>query len=200
MRWQLDRRGLLLLAAAWALGAVPAAAENARQILLDSLQPRVSTYVGEQVTEISGAGLPPRARLRGRQKQQVYRTARTLRIDFENGPVIFDNGESQIHYFPRQNVVERSPSNLGARRVLGVRRALASGRAEVEQLADDSLAGRAAYVISIRDTQGQKPDPTAKRINNGITGDGRKSSAELGKRLYDMKLNAAVTQIQALLK
>jgi len=45
---------------------------------------------------------------------------------------------------------------------------------------------------------GTKPDPNAKRINNGITGDGRRSSKELGKRLYDMKLNAAVTQIQAL--
>ncbi len=47
---------------------------------------------------------------------------------------------------------------------------------------------------------GQKPDPNAKRINNGISGDGRRSSVELGKRLHEMKLNAAVTQIQALLK
>ncbi|MCC6914739.1 MAG: creatininase family protein [Rhodospirillaceae bacterium] len=47
---------------------------------------------------------------------------------------------------------------------------------------------------------GQKPDPNAKRVNNGISGDGRRSSVELGKRLYDMKLNAAVTQIQAMLK
>ncbi len=47
---------------------------------------------------------------------------------------------------------------------------------------------------------GQKPDPNAKRVNNGISGDARRSSVELGKRLYDMKLNAAVTQIQSLLK
>jgi len=47
---------------------------------------------------------------------------------------------------------------------------------------------------------GTKPDPSVKRLNNGITGDGRRSSAELGKRLYDMKLNAAVSQIQSLLK
>ena len=47
---------------------------------------------------------------------------------------------------------------------------------------------------------GTKPDPNAKRINNGISGDGRRSSAALGKRLYDMKLNAAVAQIQTLLK
>lgn len=48
--------------------------------------------------------------------------------------------------------------------------------------------------------QGTKPDPNEKRLNNGITGDGRKSSKELGKRLYDMKLDAAVKQIQSLVK
>lgn len=45
---------------------------------------------------------------------------------------------------------------------------------------------------------GTKRDPNAKRLNNGITGDGRRSSKELGKRLYDMKLDTAVKQIQAL--
>ena len=47
---------------------------------------------------------------------------------------------------------------------------------------------------------GQKPDPNVKKINNGLSGDGRRSSKELGKRLYDMKLNMAVTQIQSMLK
>lgn len=47
---------------------------------------------------------------------------------------------------------------------------------------------------------GQKRDPNVKLVNNGISGDARRSSVELGQRLYDMKLNAAVTQIQALLK
>ena len=42
-------------------------------------------------------------------------------------------------------------------------------------------------------------DPDAKRINNGITGDGRKSSAELGKRMFDMKVDYAVRQINQLL-
>jgi creatinine amidohydrolase/Fe(II)-dependent formamide hydrolase-like protein len=46
---------------------------------------------------------------------------------------------------------------------------------------------------------GQAPDPGAKRINNGITGDGRKSSAELGKRLFDMKVDYAVAQIRRLM-
>lgn len=46
---------------------------------------------------------------------------------------------------------------------------------------------------------GQPRDPNVKRINNGITGDGRKSSAELGKRLFDMKVDYAVAQIKRLL-
>jgi creatinine amidohydrolase len=44
--------------------------------------------------------------------------------------------------------------------------------------------------------KGQKPDPTAKRVNNGITGDARRATAELGKRALDMKVDYAVKQIQ----
>ena len=47
--------------------------------------------------------------------------------------------------------------------------------------------------------RGQAPDPNVKRINNGITGDGRKSSAELGKRIFDTKVDYAVAQIQKLM-
>lgn len=46
---------------------------------------------------------------------------------------------------------------------------------------------------------GEARDPSAKRINNGISGDGRKSSAELGKRIFDMKVDYAVRQINQLL-
>ena len=46
---------------------------------------------------------------------------------------------------------------------------------------------------------GEARDPNAKRINNGISGDGRKSSAELGKRIFDMKVDYAVRQINQLL-
>lgn len=46
---------------------------------------------------------------------------------------------------------------------------------------------------------GTRPDPAAARVNNGITGDGRRSSAELGKRLFDMKTEYAVRQIRHLL-
>ncbi|MEO6401560.1 MAG: creatininase family protein [Vicinamibacteria bacterium] len=47
--------------------------------------------------------------------------------------------------------------------------------------------------------RGQAPDPNVKRINNGISGDGRKSTAELGKRLFNMKVDYAVAQIQKLM-
>ena len=48
--------------------------------------------------------------------------------------------------------------------------------------------------------RGQRPDPGAPRVGNGITGDARRSSAELGKRLFDMKVAYAVRQIRELLE
>jgi len=46
---------------------------------------------------------------------------------------------------------------------------------------------------------GQQPDPNARRVNNGITGDGRRASADLGRRFFEMKVRYAVRQIRALL-
>ncbi|MEZ5285870.1 MAG: creatininase family protein [Vicinamibacterales bacterium] len=45
---------------------------------------------------------------------------------------------------------------------------------------------------------GQRPAAGAPRVNNGITGDGRRSTAELGKKLFEMKVDYAVRQIRAL--
>src|SRR5262249_34130936 len=42
-------------------------------------------------------------------------------------------------------------------------------------------------------------DPNAQRINNGILGDGRRSSAELGKMFFDMKVEYVVNQIRQFL-
>ena len=47
--------------------------------------------------------------------------------------------------------------------------------------------------------QGQKPDPSKPRVNNGISGDARRSTPELGKKLFDMKVDYAVRQIKQLL-
>jgi creatinine amidohydrolase/Fe(II)-dependent formamide hydrolase-like protein len=47
--------------------------------------------------------------------------------------------------------------------------------------------------------RGETPDPNAKRVNNGITGDARPSNPELGKRIFDMKVDYAVRQIKQLL-
>ena len=45
--------------------------------------------------------------------------------------------------------------------------------------------------------RGAAADPNAPpRINNGISGDARRSSVELGKRAFDIKVNYAVKQIQ----
>ena len=46
---------------------------------------------------------------------------------------------------------------------------------------------------------GQPRDPNAKRVNNGITGDARPSTPELGKRIFDTKVDYAVRQIHELL-
>jgi creatinine amidohydrolase len=46
---------------------------------------------------------------------------------------------------------------------------------------------------------GQPFDSNAKRINNGISGDARRSSAALGKRFIDYKVNDGVAQIKLLL-
>ena len=44
---------------------------------------------------------------------------------------------------------------------------------------------------------GKPLDPNAPRVNNGITGDGRRASAELGKRVFEMKVDYAVRQIRS---
>ena len=44
---------------------------------------------------------------------------------------------------------------------------------------------------------GKPLDPNAPRVNNGITGDGRRASAELGKRVFEMKIDYAVRQIRS---
>src|SRR5215467_5335368 len=44
--------------------------------------------------------------------------------------------------------------------------------------------------------RGAAADPNAKRVNNGISGDARKSTVELGKKIFDMKVDYAVKQIQ----
>jgi creatinine amidohydrolase/Fe(II)-dependent formamide hydrolase-like protein len=47
---------------------------------------------------------------------------------------------------------------------------------------------------------GEPRDPNAKRINNGISGDARRSSYALGKQFIDLKVADGVAQIQELLK
>jgi hypothetical protein len=46
--------------------------------------------------------------------------------------------------------------------------------------------------------RGAAADPNAPpRVNNGISGDARPSTPELGKKIFDMKVDYAVRQIRA---
>jgi outer membrane lipoprotein-sorting protein len=140
-------------------GAVPARAEDARQIVSMSLEPRETSYVGDQETTVAGGPVFSRRP----QRQKVYRKGSVLRIDFDNGgrkggDVVFDDGAVQIHYIPRLGIVERSPSSLNARRIRFVRGALQNARATFTQFPDETVAGRAAYVISIKDAKGDRPE------------------------------------------
>jgi hypothetical protein len=47
--------------------------------------------------------------------------------------------------------------------------------------------------------QGQRRDPNGPRINNGITGDARRSSTELGERLFKIRVEYATRQINRML-
>ena len=46
---------------------------------------------------------------------------------------------------------------------------------------------------------GAPRDTTAVRVNNGITGDARRSTAALGKRAFDQKVDYAVKQIKTMI-
>ena len=61
---------------------------------------------------------------------------------------------------------------------------------------------RSIYKTTIGDPvlpPGQRPDPRTPRVNNGVTGDPRPSTPEIGKLVVDMKLTNAVAQIQKLI-
>ena len=58
---------------------------------------------------------------------------------------------------------------------------------------------RSMYKTTIGDPilpPGQRPDPRTPRVNNGVTGDPRPSTPEIGKLVVDMKVTNAVAQIQ----
>lgn len=57
----------------------------------------------------------------------------------------------------------------------------------------EELKGALGDPVRVR---GQPFDTTTPRRNNGITGDARRSSAELGKELFDLRVKYAVSQIR----
>jgi creatinine amidohydrolase len=58
----------------------------------------------------------------------------------------------------------------------------------------------ATAVGNASERRGSSSDPNTKRVSNGISGDARGSTPEIGKRVSDMKVDYAVAQIRELLK
>jgi len=61
---------------------------------------------------------------------------------------------------------------------------------------------RSIYKTTVGDPvlpPGQQPDPNVPRVNNGVTGDPRPSTPEIGKLAIEMKVNNAVAQINRLI-
>lgn len=74
---------------------------------------------------------------------------------------------------------------------------------EMLYLGGDAWVRRDLIKTAVGDSvlpRGQRRDPNAPRVNNGITGDARRSSAELGKKAFDMKVDYAVKQIRKFLE
>jgi len=61
---------------------------------------------------------------------------------------------------------------------------------------------RGIYKTTIGDPvlpAGQQPNPIVPRVNNGVTGDPRPSTSDIGKLVVDMKVNNAVAEINRLI-
>jgi len=69
---------------------------------------------------------------------------------------------------------------------------------EMLYLGGEAWTRTALIPTAVGDTtpRGAARDPNARRVNNGISGDARRSTAELGKMIFDMKVDYAVKQIQ----
>jgi hypothetical protein len=128
----------------------PAAAEDARRILIQSLTPTKTTYLGEQVSEVVDSA-------RGRSlelRQRVYRKGNRLLIRYQDGRVVYDDGSQTLFYRPPRRIAEKGPSNLGEEIVLQRRRLLRGGRSELQHLPDDTIAGRSCFVVLVKPPRG----------------------------------------------
>lgn len=72
---------------------------------------------------------------------------------------------------------------------------------EMLYLGGDLWTRTALIPTAVGDTvaRGATRDPNAPRVNNGISGDARRSTPELGKKAYDQKVDYAVRQIRGFL-
>lgn len=141
------------LAGGWGLvPAAPALAETPLDILVRSVDPNVA-YSGDQETrQLQAPGGQP-APARPPLRQKVYRKGNILRIEFQRGPILFDDGKVQRRYLPGPRIVETSPSQLSPAMLAKQQRTLRR-RAVAEQVGTDTIAGRSATVIQMKDPRG----------------------------------------------
>jgi outer membrane lipoprotein-sorting protein len=131
-----------------ALVTAPAYADDARQRLLNSLSPSTGFW-GDQVTTVN---IP-----NGRNtttRERVYRKGTILRIEYDKGRTLFDDGTSAVIYFPRPNTYQKRATSFAPERQAQERRQIMAKRLVVEQLPDGEVAGRPAWVISIKTPNG----------------------------------------------
>ena len=112
-----------------------------------------------------------------------------------------------IHVYYCGDVYEKSEKEFDA--ILQSRGLPASTHGGIPDTSE-LLALQPAAAAWVRDTYkttngdpvlpaGKKPDPGVRLVNNGITGDPRPSTVELGKTYIDMRVRNAVAQIQSLI-
>jgi creatinine amidohydrolase/Fe(II)-dependent formamide hydrolase-like protein len=147
-------------------------------------------------------------------------TEQTIRTGFKNVVLMGDHGGGQpntyrdvarkldekyasqgIHVYYCDEVYSKANADFDA--FLKENHLPVSGHAgipdtsEMLYLGGDAWVRRALLATAVGDTLPRSaPGP---RVNNGISGDARASSAELGKRIFDMKVEYAVRQIRAMI-
>lgn len=138
------------------LGGSAVAAPDARELLrLSRVAQTKLTFEGLQVTTIRTPGQRTRT-----ARQKVWRWGLRLRIEYDRGMILVDDGKTFTRYTPRTNVAEQGESR--ARRFRQSRRP-GRGRPpgrdmgpKVEFLGKGTVAGRAVYKVRLAAPSGRE--------------------------------------------
>jgi outer membrane lipoprotein-sorting protein len=152
-------RRALPAAFALLLLAGPLLAEDAREILIRSLQrERGATYAGRQTTVVTDGGHTRRT------EQVVKRRGGKLRIEYLapdrlKGELVVDDGRQFRHYVPTLRVMEEGRSR--ARRAMDRHheqiKSLREGSTEVSYRGEETVLGRKVDVIAVQPSKPDRP-------------------------------------------